>query len=135
MDIFQPKAKFKPWGKDNKTPDYIVDFYDSIPEHSSAIDFVEANLMGLGLNIEVLNYWTLKKIVLDYILFGGFTLQIIKQRNGTAQYEYIDISKTRISEDEKQLAYTEDWNKVNPEIKWIDIVTNSNKDGVFYFKK
>lgn len=132
--VVNPNEKWLKWGSDNSTPEQILGLYQSVPEHTSAIDFIEANIIGIGINYEKLNYWDTKKIVLDYLLFGGFTLQIIKQRGGDYTLSYVDISKCRLSADEKSIAYSEEWDKFRPEITWIPITNSVTTEGIYFFK-
>lgn len=135
--IFNSNQKYIKWGADNKFPQTILELYNSVPEHESSINFIESNLSGDGLSTDEINIWQLKKIVLDYVLFGGFTIKIQKLRNGSYQYEYLDISKCRFNPDETQIGYAEDWSKYKVELKWypkVENILSVKTDGIFYFK-
>ena len=130
--IFNPTEKIIRWGSDNMMPNKIIELYESIPEHSASIDFISEMIVDNGL--EQLDYWTFKKITIDYLLFGGFTVQVIKKRNGTYSLEYIDISKCRLNPDEKFISYSEDWDRTKAEIISYPITTSISKEGIFFFK-
>lgn len=132
-NIFNPRDKVIKWGEKNNYPNLIINLYESVPEHSAAIDFIEGIITGNG--IEEIDYWLYKKIVIDYLLFGGFTILKTALRNGTNTYEYIDISKCRLSPDNKSMLYSEEWNRTKVETITYPIINDKNKgSGIFYFK-
>lgn len=100
------------WGVDNKFPLYILTLYANSIVHSSCVNFLVNAVIGNGISYEsmkinqnelVPNYletWEtfLKKITLDYVLFGGFSFQIIKNRdNKTCSFFHQPISTIRLS--------------------------------------
>lgn len=104
--------KWVNWGVDNRFPLYILNLYANSIIHSSCVNFLVNAVIGNGISYEsmkinknelVPNYletWEtfLKKITLDYILFGGFAFQIIKNRdNKTYSFFHQPISTVRLS--------------------------------------
>ena len=136
--IFNSNEKFIKWGAENNLPFKMLDMYDSVPEHGSSINFLEANTVGDGLeDPTILDYWSLKKLILDYYIFGGFMVKINKLRNGNSTYEYIDISKCRFNPDKTKVGYSEDWTKYKVELTWYDLVESADKakgECIYYFK-
>lgn len=128
FEVFNPNQKYHKW--DNA--DTLLELYNTIPEHSSAIDYIVDLIVANG--IDDLDYWTLQKAVLDYIVFGGFVFQIIKTRGGETIKNYVDISKCRFSAEKDKVGYSDKWNTYKSEIKWYPIVKDSTKEGMFYFK-
>lgn len=128
FEVFNPNQKYHKW--DNA--DTLLELYNTIPEHSSAIDYIVDLIVANG--IDDLDYWTLQKAVLDYIIFGGFVFQIIKTRGGETIKNYVDISKCRFSAEKDKVGYSDKWNTCKSEIKWYPIVKDSTKEGMFYFK-
>ena len=128
VEIFNPNQKYHKWND----ADLLLSFYDSVPEHSSSIDFIVDLLVANG--IEELDYWTLQKLALDYVLFGGLVLQVIKTRGGDFTLNYVDISKCRFSADKKQVGYADTWNTYKTEIKWYPVVKDTTKEGMYFFK-
>lgn len=43
--IFNQNEKFRKWGVSNTAPNQLLDFYDSVPEHSAAINFILSNVI------------------------------------------------------------------------------------------
>ena len=127
-EIFNPNQKYHKW----ENADTLLELYNTVPEHSSSIDYIVDLIVSAG--IDDLDYWTLQKSVLDYLLFGGFVFQVIKTRGGDTIKNYVDISKCRFSADKKNVGYSDKWNTYKSEIKWYPLVQDSTKEGMFFFK-
>jgi hypothetical protein len=84
------------WGTKNDYPTRLLDLYYNSVTHSACIDFLVNAILGEGVdyarmqinseNEIVPNYletWDelLRKVALDLCLYGGYTIQIIKNRN------------------------------------------------------
>lgn len=135
--ILSPGEKYVRWGIDNHFPTQILDYYNNIPEHSSSIDFTKNCIIGDGLDNEIIiDYWVLDKIVLDYILFGCYSLQVIKKRDITKNYvKYVDVSKLRLSTTEGQILYSDMWFNYKKDYTTFNITDSLTKDGIFYYSK
>lgn len=129
--IFNNNEKYIKWGSDNKVPFEYLELYESVVEHNSSINFILTNLITDG--IQEIDFWTLQKISLDYLIFGGFTIEVIKTRGGY-QLKYIDISKVRLNPNKTKLGFSEDWGKYNAKVNWTDISKNINQSGIYWFK-
>ena len=123
--------KYHKWGANNDIPTTILKLYDTVPEHSSAVNFILSNVIENDL--EQLDYWTLQKIALDYILFGGFTLEVVKLRNDKLQYNYKDISLARLSPDKDKIGFAEHWKGYKTDVTWEKRVTKAGETGVYMF--
>lgn len=136
--IANSNEKFIKWGADNNVPFQMLGMYDSVPEHSSSINFLEANTVGEGLeDSTIFDYWTLKKLILDYFIFGGFAVKVNKLRNGGLSYEYLDIAKCRFNLAKNKVGYADDWTKYKVELEWYELVTSAEEvkgECIFYFK-
>ena len=130
--IFNKNQKFIYWGADNKTPNTLLKLYDTVPEHSSAINFILSNIIEE--DIEEMDYWTLQKLALDYILFGGFAVEVVKLRNNQYQYNYKDISLIRLNPDKDKVGFSENWTNYKSDVEWFDKVDNLGETGIFLFK-
>ena len=129
-----PNEKFVKWGLDNLMPNQLLDFYYNIPEHKSAIDFTTSSVVGNGTNDELLDFWTVSKIIDDYNLFGTYALQVVKLRNGGNKVSYVDVSKCRYSTDNKNIFYSELWDKYKVDYETYPITTSLNKEGIYIYK-
>ena len=126
--LFSSNEKYHKWPEQEQ----YLRFFETVPEHSAALNFILKNLVKDG--VEGLDFWTLQKLTLDYLIYGGFTVEVIPLRGGGRQLQYLDLGKCRLSPDKKQMGYSEDWKKNKVEVQWKDIVPNMEKPGIFYFK-
>lgn len=135
--ILNNNERFIKWGPDNKLPQKLLELFDTVPEHSSSINFTESLITANGIDIEDIDIWTLKKIVLDFIVFGGYTVKVIKLRNGSFKYEYIDISKCRFNKEKDELGYSDEWEKSKVKLTWYPVINSLSEvkaESIFYFK-
>lgn len=105
------------WGTDNSFADYIWDLYSNSSTFSSCINTIRDYVLGEGVTTEMeIPYYMnrkweslediLLKITTDLLLFDGFCLQVIRDRNDRiAEINYVDIKKCRVSEDESTIYY------------------------------
>lgn len=121
------------WGEENSYPDLLLGLYNQSPTHHSAIDFGVCSIIGDGVDYDAMqidgsqivpNYkesWDdlIKSIALDYMLFGSFAIEIIKNNdNLTYSFWHIPLHKVRWSEydeDGQILGYyiCSDWTKTS----------------------
>lgn len=130
--IFNKNEKFIKWGANNDTPFKLLGLYDNVPEHSSTINFILSNVIEN--EIEQLDYWVLQKLALDYILFGGFALEVTYLRNGESTYEYLDMSLCRLHPGKKQIGYSENWGNYKADITWKPLIKKPGESGIYMFK-
>ena len=83
------------WGIKNDYPDRLIDLYMNSVTHKSCVDFATVAILGDGVDYDAMeandselvpNYrsdWdsVIENIAMDYVLFGSFALQIIKNRD------------------------------------------------------
>lgn len=137
------------WGRDNNMPELLLDLYNQSPTHSSAIRFAVNVIVGGGIDYDAMklngsditpNYKysyddLLRYIALDYVIFGTFALQIIKNKDGkTYTYYHCPMANVRYSEyddDGTIQGYyiCSDWTEtgVNPPIYVKSFVQNSER--------
>lgn len=126
--IFNPNESFIKWPEATE----YLQFYEEVPEHTSAINFILNNLIIDG--VETLDFWTVQKLGLDYLTFGGFTVEVIKTRGGGYKLNYLDISKLRYNPTKTMLGYSDNWSNYKPEVKWKKVTTSVKEDGIYIFK-
>lgn len=128
---FPSNRKFITWGDDNILPKKLYEFYNTIPEHSSCIDFIVNSLT----NNEVFDktFILKKKLYSDYYMYGGFAVEITKNRDNSLNRYYIDISNLRYSIKGDEIGYSENWHENNSKITWRNI-SNGTTPGIFVYK-
>lgn len=101
------------WGVKNDFPLQLSNLYYNSPTHQSCVDFAVAAIIGDGIDYDkipvtqeevVPNYqetWDdfIEKIALDYVIFGAFAFQIIKNKdNKTYSFYHQSVSDVRCGE-------------------------------------
>lgn len=139
------------WGENNGYPNYLLDCYNNCSTLQSIIngtgdyvtgDDVICNIADFSKTINKKGE-TIKdlvaKIAIDYITFGAFSLQIIRNMAGqVAEIYWVDVAKLRCDEKNEVFYYSEDWSKSYGRVKTLQYpkfgVNDSNPTSIFYFK-
>lgn len=135
------------YGENNEFPDYLFDLFQHSSQMSSIILQMKNYIIGNGIesnfNLKVVNRKNetfddfIEKIVLDYLIFGGFCYQIIRNRLGEiAEIYWLDFRFIRVNEDEDKIYYSKEWNKGRRTPKVYDryIPNTKQPNSVFYYK-
>ena len=107
------------WGAGNRFPQDLYYLYENSAILQSVINGTADYVFGAGVisAFEVVNdkYETLediiKKCVFDYLIFGGFAIQLMYKAGKVEAMYWLDFQKCRRSEDEKKVYYSDDWGK------------------------
>lgn len=157
IDIMYPIIKkdknFVLYDKDNLYPNLLLDLYNTSAIHKSIIKSKIEQTYGKGLdtkNKEVKEYLNKNKemliaVITDYILFGGISIEILKNKdNKTYTYNHVDFSCIRVDKELKNnkptIAYFssnwKDWKKfdfkVENEYDILDEDNYENDKTLFY---
>lgn len=111
------------WGQDNRFPQELFQLYLNCPIMSGIIngtvDFISGNEVVSNLDIVNRDGETIsdivRKIALDYELFGGFALQIINLPDKKELY-VLDMQRVRTNEDETKIYYCKSWGQYGSKI-------------------
>ena len=109
------------FGEDNLYPYELIDLYNDSSTHNAVVNGKVGYIVGNGLESENINVkkwlasanisedWTslLKRISLDYELFNGYAIEVVKTRAGN-QYFHLDFANIRLGLD-GSIKYAEDW--------------------------
>lgn len=100
------------WGTRNDYPQRLSDLYYNSVTHKSCVDFAVTAILGDGVDYEAMKFdeseltpnyqysWDelIERISLDYVLYGSFALQIIKNRDDqTYSFFHQPMSDVRFS--------------------------------------
>lgn len=119
------------YGKKNNYPDMLAELYYNSPTLKSCVDFAVCSIIGDGVDYEASNFdpkevmpsyegsWDtfIRNLALDYVLYGSFAFQIIRNRDGkTFSYYHQPISTVRCKERDEDGQIThyyicQDWTK------------------------
>lgn len=114
-DVVDKKTskKYINWGEDNKLPNYLWDNYLSCSNLQAIVNTVVDFVIGEGVDtvfsqkdfVENIQKW-----VTDYVLFGGFAVEGLRNRNGDiAQLNYINVMNVRVDEELTTAFLSNNW--------------------------
>lgn len=142
---------FIAWGTDNRYLNYLFSLYEDCATLQSIIngttDFVCGNDISCNLprfektvnkNGDTIND-IIQKIVSDYLIFGGFALQVIRNAVGNiTELYWIDFTKIRSDKKNEVFFYSDEWDKSYGRVKYIIYPkfneNDSNPSSIFYYK-
>lgn len=142
---------FISWGENNAYPQFLLDCYNNCSTLQSIIngtgDFIVGNNVICNVNdfkdtinkngdtmVDLLN-----KLANDYLIFGAFAIQIVRNMAGqVAELYWMDINKVRTDKKNEVFFYSEDWAKSYGRVKYITYPkfkpNDDNATSVFYYK-
>ena len=112
------------WGLRNDYPNLLLNLYSESPTHRAAINFGVQSILGNGVDYDAMaldsgdvvpNYYEtwdmiIKNLSLDYMLYGSYALQIIKNKdNKTYSFYHIPLEKVRWSPYDEDGQITSYW--------------------------
>jgi hypothetical protein len=118
------------YGEDNLYADYLISLMNRSAKHNAVLKRKAMMIGGNGFNnsdldpiainflINPYNELSLDEIAFrasyDLELFGSYALEIIysKDRSKISEVNYIPVNKVRLSEDGKNIFYSEDWSNL-----------------------
>lgn len=113
------------WGDGNAYPDYLLDLYNSVPTLRSIVagtaDYIcgnDATILPLREGMAAMNTSgetiaeQVRRAAFDYLLYGGFAMQVIRGRDGRPSEVYVlDMRFVRSNKENTVFYYCEDWGK------------------------
>lgn len=142
---------FISWGENNQYPKFLWDLYSNCSTLQTIVNGTADYVCGDEIICNVPNFQSqvnkkgetigelIAKIAVDYIIFGSFAIQVIRNiNNEVSELYWIDINKLRSDEKNEVFYYSEDWNKSYGRVKTIIYPKFNSKDSnptsIFYFK-
>lgn len=125
--VLRKDAAVIQWGNDNRYPDYLLSLYQDVGTlHSIIQGCVDYTL---GNKIDVAEYTNsegdtyeevIRKITQDWFVFGGFAIQVIKNKlNETRELVHLPFQLVRSDEKNKVFYFSKDWSKSAGRIKYL----------------
>lgn len=115
--------KYISWGDKNTFPSEVWEQYLLCSELQSVVNTVTDYIIGEGV-LSSFNYLSdddetieevVKKCVLDYVLFGGFAIEGIRNHNGEiVRINYQNVMNVRVDEDLTTAYLSNSWNSWSP---------------------
>lgn len=157
VPTFEEKANTnKPYlyyGANNKFPQYLWELYLKSALLQSIINGTTDYVMGDDIiysewdNVQKLKDSAnkdgdtlddiVKKITIDYLIFGGFSIQVIFNKLGQiSELYWLDFQNVRVNKDGNKIYYSDDWVKKSNDYLTYDIFDSNKRKGtsVYYFK-
>jgi hypothetical protein len=149
---------FIKWGKKNDYPYFLIDLYNGSAWHQGIIKTKTFYIAGNGIetvsgNMDefIRNQYSAfdmneiaEQLAFDFEMFGGFCVKGTWNREGTrvALWEYLDIDRIRMSEDEKTYYISDDWSAMQQtsektNLRMFPALDEKNRVGQFvlYYKE
>ena len=137
------------YGRDNLFPNYLWDLYGKVASMQAIIngtvDFIcgnDAKFNVKGFEVVVNKKGDtandiIRKLSFDYMIFGGFAFQVIRNlEGGIAEIYALDFMKVRSDEKNEIFYYCDDWSKWGAKAKIYPKfgVNDDNPTSIFYYK-
>lgn len=134
------------YGENNDFPTYLWNLYLKSPIASGiingTIDFISGNEVtfnkGEEVNMEGDTISDLiRKISTDYMIYGGFAIQILRNRLGEiSELYWIDLQNLRTNEEGTKFYYSKKWNSYGGKVIVYDAFDPKLKQdaSIFYYK-
>lgn len=143
---FKGSQEYIKWGEDNKFPIYLFDNYLKNSNLQSAVNTLVDYIVGGGIETDFdrLNNQgqtlsdILSKCVFDYILFGGFCLEGIRNQKGEiVRLNYINVQNVRVDEGLTTAYLSNNWSNWSRKALYTLPLFNPNEiqdHFVFYYR-
>lgn len=142
---------FISWGDNNSYPNFLLECYEQCATLQSIINGTSDYVCGDEIQCILPQFNTainkkgetisdiIQKITMDYLIFGSFALQIIRNMGGNvAEIYWVDVSKLRSDEKNEIFYYSDDWSKSYGRVKYIQYpkfgIDDTNPTSIYYFK-
>ena len=115
--------KYVYWGEDNRFPDYLFENYLKNSNLQSAVNTLNDYIIGEGItsDFDYINEKgetfsdTFTKCIFDFILFGGFALEGIRNPKGDiVRLNYINVQNIRVDEALTTAYISNNWQEWSP---------------------
>jgi hypothetical protein len=160
VPVFSEVLQRYPWvyyGENNLLPQYFIELYDNCAIHKAVITSKVNQIMGDGIvslnnpmaAVNLINPSenvadVMRKCALDFMMFGGFSLQVIKTKDGKgiAEIYHLDFSRVRSGKlnDEDKIesyfysAHWKDTRKYPPEEYPAFNMDEKSPNQIYYYK-
>jgi len=159
IPVFSEVLQRSPWvyyGENNLLPQYFIGLYDNCAIHKAIVTSKVNQIMGDGIvslnnPMAVVNLVNpkenvadvMRKCVLDFMMFGGFSLNVIwsKDKKQISEIYHIDFSRVRsakLDEDDEIVSYfySADWSQLKkfPPEEYDSFNQEKGGSQIYYFK-
>lgn len=124
------------YGSDNKFPDYLYELYLNSSILQSIINGTGDYVIGDGIITDDKFKAAIKKAVIDYLIFGGFALQLYFKNGIVEKIDWLDFRNCRTNEDETKIFYSNKWGQYGKKCLEYKKYDGTQKSGtcIYYYK-
>ena len=140
-------GKYMKYGEDNLFPQYLWELFTNSSQFSAIVnnmvDYIQGNGVETDYPLVVVNRKgetfenLIERIVYDYLIFGGFAVQVIRNRGGeVCEIHWLDFRYIRTNYDEDTIYYNEQWgnSRVTPKVYDRYVKGSRQQNSVYYYK-
>lgn len=140
-DIIDKKSsrQYILWGEDNKLTNYLWDAYLKCSNVQAIVNTMMQYTVGAGVQHNFVRdsefEETIKKCVFDYIIFGGFALEGIRNANGEiVRLNYINVMNVRVNEELTTAYISNNWGQwTGKDIITLPLFTTNERQPHFIY--
>lgn len=143
---------FVSWGDNNQYSKFLWDNYCNCATLQSIINGTADYVTGNDIICNIPNFNTqvnkrgetindvIAKIIIDYLIFGSFAIQVIRNLKGEiGEIYWVDVNKLRSDKKNEVFFYSDDWGKSAGRVKYVKypkfkVGDVNNSTSIFYFK-
>lgn len=135
------------YGEDNHFPEYLWNGYLNTATLQAIINTLTDYISGNKITTDTLRFTTrvnktgedieslFRKVVLDYLIYGGFAIQVIRGMSGEINELYhLDFKNIRSNESNTLFYYSKDWTKYRTRVIKYPVYDNDSPTSILYFK-
>ena len=137
LSLEQGSKTYVPYGADNLFPQFLYGQYSQCSILGGLINGIADmifNEMKEEIDLTSLSEDTLLKAVYDYLIFGGFSLEVLRGRTlKISQVKHIPFEYIRVNQDLTTAFYNKRWGKYTQKYESLPINDAKATHSIYYF--
>lgn len=142
---------FVSWGENNRYPNFLWENYSNCATLGAVVNGTADYITGADAICNVADFSKtvnkrgetindiLAKVAIDYLVYGSYALQVIKNLGGdVSEIYWVDVSKLRSDKKNEVFFYSEDWGKSYGRVKYVTYPKykygDNNGTSIYFFK-
>lgn len=135
-DVCKSGRNYTSYGDDNMLPQFLYDLYTKSATLQSIINGTADFVFGEEFKANKIDKESIKKVIIDYLIFGGFAIQVFVYNKKVYKAQWIDFLNCRKNIDETKVYYSRKWGSYGHKSIVLDMYNGQEEDGTYvvYFK-
>lgn len=136
VDKVMSGNRYASYGDGNDIPSFLYGLYENSAILQSLINGTADYVFGTEFKVDKMNKCDVRKIILDYLIFGGFCIQVYYSKGQISKLEWRDFIKCRKDIDETKVFYSNQWGRYKSKAIEFPIWDPSVTEGtaIYYYK-